>query len=265
MLGLSVTATDVKLKNKDIVLVRGTQEVSQSIRWTKFKERALEKDKELVTISGDNIPFLEIDQTSEEYDAQSERIRQMGSAMLSQDVFILDANSGCGWQSLFESIPHSESSVYLYKLSNAANYIGRWNMPWHEGSIGEYYAREFHGRWGKNDALVFAVQDTRCHSAQEGTIADIRAIENVITVGGSTGGTAGPGGSTNSHLRLPNTGLHVQLGASLSITAGYTEEGYCIEPDIWVNPTDAVDAIYRLCEFYGIENTANTSVLDKYK
>ena len=266
MLGLSVTEADTRLKNRNIVLVRGTQEVSQSIKWTKFRERKWEADQELVTVSGNNIPFLEIDQTSEEYDAQNERIRQMGPDLLSQDVFILDANTGSGWQSLFASIRHSKSAIYLYKLSNVADYIGLWNMPWDAGNtFGEYHNRVYLGRWGENDTLVFAVQDVLCYSAQESTIADIRAIENVITVGGSTGGTAGPGGSTNSHLHLPNTGLHVQLGASLSITAGYTEEGYCIEPDIWVNPTDAVDAVYRLCEFYGIENTADTSVLDKYK
>ena len=48
------------------------------------------------------------------------------------------------------------------------------------------------------------------------------------------------------------------------IDPGYTEDGHCFDPDIWIDPDDAVDAIYRMCQFYGISNTADTAALDKY-
>ena len=85
-----------------------------------------------------------------------------------------------------------------------------------------------------------------------------------MLVGGSTGGTAGPSGGTNQQMFLPRTGLPVHFGASLMIDPGYTEDGYCFDPDIWIDPDDAVDAIYRMCQFYGISNTADTAALDKY-
>lgn len=269
MLGLSVTATDKRLNIAEITLVRGTNVVEAPILWRSFVRRAWETINETINIR-EGIPFLEIDfkeegpNASDDYDAQQERVRQMGRDVLTQDVLVMDANSGCGWQSLFESISHRATSLWLYKLSYAAEYLGRWNMPWNRGTYGEYVVNHFEGCWGENDTLIFAVQDASNYSASEDSIAELRSIENVITVGGNTGGTAGPGSSTNQHMTLPQTGLFVQFGASLSVDGYYSEDGYCIDPDIWVNPTEAVDAIYRLCDFYGIKNTADTSILDKY-
>jgi len=270
MLVLTVTVDDTRLESKEITLCRGQRKVRNSIVWREFERRPNKPVEEVVTLKN-NIPLLEINfnlngaTSSNEQDAQQERVRQMGTAMLSQEVFLLDANSGCGWQSLFESIKHEEQSLFLYKLSKTAEYLGRSNMPWNQGKLGEYVTRYRMGKWGRNDTLVFAVQDNNNYSAPEGTIADIRTIENVVLVGGSTGGTAGPSGATNQHMVLPNTGLFVNFGATLSISPGYTEEGYCFEPDIWVNPVDAADAIYRLCEFYDITNRADMSILSKYQ
>lgn len=270
MLGLTVTVDDARLEGKEITLCRGQRKVHNSIVWREFAWRPNKPVEEVVTLKN-NIPLLEINfnlpssRSDDEQEAQQERVRQMGKAMLSQEVFLLNANSSCGWQSLFDSIDHEEQELSLYKLSKTAKYLGRTNMPWNQGRLGEYMIRYNKGNWGKNDTLVFAVQDSHNYSSAEGTIADLRAIENIILVGGSTGGTAGPGGSTNQHMVLPDTGLFVHFGATLSINPGYTEEGYCFEPDIWVNPIDAADAIYRLCEFYGITNHANTSVLSKYQ
>jgi hypothetical protein len=177
---------------------------------------------------------------------------------------ILNLNSGCGWQSLFESIDHQIHELTMFKLSKTAEQLGRWNMPWQEGDYGEYVVRYFNGKWGKNDTLVFAVQDRNNYSASESTISDLLSIENVVLVGGSTGGTAGPSGATNQYMVLPKTGLYVSFGASLIINPGYTEDGYCFDPDIWIDPNDAVDAIYRMCQFYGISNGADSSILTKY-
>lgn len=271
MLGLTVTVDDARLESKEITLFCGERKVRNPIVWREFEQRSDYSLNETVTVTN-GIPLLEskvipglpIDDGEYE-ELQQERLRQMGRALLSQDVVILDLNSGCGWQSLFDSVDHEVHSLGLYKLSKTAEHLGRTNMPWNQGNVGEYVIRYFEGQWGRNDTLVFAVQDNNNYSAAEDTIADIRTIENVVLVGGSTGGTAGPSGATNQHMVLPNTGLFVHFGATLSISPGYTEEGYCFEPDIWVNPVDAADAIYRLCEFYDITNRADMSILSKYQ
>lgn len=270
MLCLATTVNDPRLVTTEITLARGERKAVMPILWTEFNWRPNDSLTETVSVR-DGIPLIESEAAAlrnyqpEEYDIQQQRLREMGEDILSQDVMVLNLNSGCGWQSLFESIDHQICSIELYKLSNIADYLGRWNMPWKEAAIGQYAVRNFQGRWGNNDTLVFAVQDRCNYSAAETTIADIHSIENIILVGGITGGTAGPGGGTNQAMVLPNTGLFVHFGASLMITSGYTEDGHCFEPDIWVNPTDAVDAIYRLCNYYGISNTADLSVLDQYQ
>ena len=269
MLGLTVPVDDARLTIDEITLCRGERIVNNPIIWTEFSRRADYSLEETVTVK-DGIPLLETahqplhDYSGEDEEVQQNRLRNMGKDILSQDVVILNLNSGCGWQSLFESIDHQIHELTMFKLSKTAEQLGRWNMPWQEGNYGEYVVWYFSGKWGKNDTLVFAVQDQNNFSASENTISDILSIENVVLVGGSTGGTAGPSGGTNQQMVLPKTGLPVHFGASLIINPGYTEDGYSFDPDIWIDPNYAVDAIYRMCQFYGISNGADSSILQKY-
>ena len=270
MLCLATNVDDPRLTFKEITLARGERKAIIPILWTEFDRRSNYSYAETVSIRN-GIPLIESKTVAnrnfppEETDMQQQRLREMGEDVLSQDIVVLNLNSGCGWQSMFESIDHLICSIDLFRLSNTADYLDRWMMPWEDAAIGQYAMYNNPGRWGKNDTLVFAVQDLNNFSAGSSTIADIRAIENIILVGGITGGTAGPSSATNQVMVLPNTGLVVAFGATLFIAPGYAEEGHCFEPDIWVNPTDAVNAIYRLCDYYGIRNTADLSVLEQYQ
>lgn len=269
MLGLTVPVDDARLSIDAITLCRGERIAGIPIVWTEFSARAGYSLEETITVK-DGIPLLETvprplcNYSAEEEEAAQNRLRNMGKDILTQDVVIVNLNGGSGWQSLFESIDHQIHALAMFRLSKTAEQLGRRNMPWQEGNYGEYVIQYFSGKWGENNRLIFAVQDRGNFSAAEDTIADIRSIENVVLVGGSTGGTAGPSGGTNQRMFLPRTGLPVHFGASLMIDPGYTEDGYCFDPDIWIDPDDAVDAIYRMCQFYGISNTADTAVLGKY-
>lgn len=269
LLGLTVPVDDARLSIDAITLCRGERIAGIPIAWTEFSARAGYSLEETITVK-DGIPLLETvprplrNYSGEEEEAAQNRLRNMGKDILTQDVVIVNLNEGCGWQSLFESIDHQVHELQMFRLSKTAEQLGRRNMPWQEGNYGEYVVRYFSGKWGENNKLIFAVQDRGNFSATEDAIADIRSIENVVLVGGSTGGTAGPSGGTNQQMFLPRTGLPVHFGASLMIDPGYTEDGYCFDPDIWIDPDDAVDAIYRMCQFYGISNTADTAVLGKY-
>lgn len=269
MLGLTVPVDDARLSIDAITLCRGERIAGIPIVWTEFSARAGYSLEETITVK-DGIPLLETvprplcNYSAEEEEAAQNRLRNMGKDILTQDVVIVNLNGGSGWQSLFESIDHQIHALAMFRLSKTAEQLGRRNMPWQEGNYGEYVIQYFSGKWGENNRLIFAVQDRGNFSAAEDTIADIRSIENVVLVGGSTGGTAGPSGGTNQRMFLPRTGLLVHFGASLMIDPGYTEDGYCFDPDIWIDPDDAVDAIYRMCQFYGISNTADTAALGKY-
>lgn len=253
----------------DITLCRGERAVTLPIVWEMYLQRQTGNIGISEKISTkDNIPLLSVlfgtPTADTDYDDQAERLRVMGEDFLCQDVFIYDFVSGSGCQSLFDSIDHHNVELSLYRFSNLASDLGRWNMPWDLAERGEYGVRYFKGEWGTNDTLVFTVQDKTNFSSASLSIANIRAIENSLTIGGSTGGTVGPGSATNQGMVLYNTGLFVEFGATLQIVAGYTEDGYCIEPDIWCEPKEAAEAAYRICRFYGIENTADTSTLAQY-
>lgn len=261
MLCISVPKNDKRLSIDRIILTRGEKSEAFDIKWISFSRREENDISEIIT-EKNNIPLLTVRFADYDEESQGERIQKLGKDMLAQDVFIYDAFSGCGFQALFdEYITYKPSDLDMYKLSDTADFLGRWNMPWDSANVGEYFSRITYPKWGENDTLIFAVQDKGNFSAAEDSIADMRSIENIIFIGGSTGGTAGPSGGTNQHMVLPETGLFIHFGASLMISSGYNEKTFAFDPDIWYEPTESAEAAYRICEFYGIENTGALSAL----
>ena len=107
------------------------------------------------------------------------------------------------------------------------------------------------GCWVEREGITFLLTDAATASAGEDVLLDLHTVENTLVVGINTGGCfLVPGNST---YYLPNTGLPVFFGTGLMFhetmenrdTVGYA-------PDLWVNPPDAMEAVARMCEYYGL-------------
>ncbi|MPM95105.1 hypothetical protein SDC9_142256 [bioreactor metagenome] len=98
-------------------------------------------------------------------------------------------------------------------------------------------------------------------SSGEDFVCYLRTVDNVIFVGSNTRG-GHICGNVCYHLYLPNSGLKIGFGTSLGFAETMENtDGIGIMPDLWVNPDDAMDAVMRLIDHYGLnsEQTAASS------
>ena len=58
--------------------------------------------------------------------------------------------------------------------------------------------------------------------------------------------------TNNQTYYLPNSGLAIQFGTGLTLFSEENADGYGFTPDLWVPPEDALDAVARVCEHYGL-------------
>lgn len=112
------------------------------------------------------------------------------------------------------------------------------------------------GAWAERSGPVFVLQDKGTASAGEATVLRFHVAADTLTVGGPTLGcylTA-----NNIDLYLPHSGLHCSIGTGLiSNETNENREGVGFLPDLWVDPTEALEAVERLIEYYGLNSAIN--------
>jgi len=85
----------------------------------------------------------------------------------------------------------------------------------------------------------------QCGSAGERALCYARSVDNVIVIGSNSDGDMVCGNVSN--YCLPYSGNTFYFGSSLSFSYGLENmDDTGIEPDIWCNPADALDAAYKL-------------------
>ena len=129
--------------------------------------------------------------------------------------------------------------------------IGCYFLDYPDEAMGTWQVSSRPGRWVEREGLTFLLTDAATASAGEDVLLDLHTVENTLVVGVNTGGCSLV--PDNFTCYLPNTGLPIFFGTGLGFyetmenrdTVGYA-------PDLWVNPPDALDAVARMCEYYGL-------------
>ncbi len=107
------------------------------------------------------------------------------------------------------------------------------------------------GAWAERSGPVFVLQDKGTASAGEAAVLCFHVAADALTVGGPTCGcylTA-----NNIDLYLPHSGLHCRVGTGLIFNeTGANQDGIGLLPDLWVEPTRAMELTQKLIEFYGL-------------
>ena len=109
------------------------------------------------------------------------------------------------------------------------------------------------GAWAERSGPVFVLQDKGTGSAGEATVLRFHAAADTLTVGGLTCGAYLAG--NNIDLYLPHSGLHCRIGTSLIANeTNENRDGVGYLPDLWVEPSTALDAVKRLIDYYGLNS-----------
>lgn len=172
-------------------------------------------------------------------------------------VFVIDLRGNIGGQPVFArrwfegytgtvASPRQSILIRWSPLNGFLEAMG-YQVP---DAPGETVCQETEGVWVENESIVFCLTDRATVSAGEWFVRDLSSMEHVVFVGSSTGGASLM--TNNQTYHLPNSGLAVQFGTGLTLFSEENTDGYGFAPDLWVPPKDALDAVIRLSDHYGL-------------
>ena len=117
--------------------------------------------------------------------------------------------------------------------------------------MGTYRASSSPATWVERSGPVFVLQDKGVASSGESAVKNFRTAADTLFVGGPTAGMALV--PNNCRFYLPHSGLFCYFGTGLGLYgAGENRDGVGYLPDLWVEPSKALDAVKRLIEYYGL-------------
>lgn len=118
-------------------------------------------------------------------------------------------------------------------------------------SDGTWLAQTMQGIYQANDTLLFVLMDYTVASSGEDMVAYLQTLDGTAFVGTNTAGCNLTGNV--GFYYLPHSGLQVSFGQAITLRPGFENidaTGY--QPDFWVNPADALDAVLALIESEGL-------------
>ncbi len=117
--------------------------------------------------------------------------------------------------------------------------------------MGTYRVYSQTGVWVERTGPVFVLQDKGVASSGESVVEIFKTAADTLFVGGPTTGCALT--PNNWRFFLPHSGLKCYFGTGLGLYgAGENRDGVGYLPDLWVEPSKALDAVKRLIEYYGL-------------
>lgn len=179
-----------------------------------------------------------------------------GTSYKEEPLFVLDLRGNIGgndvyarsWLKKVCNKPFSEKVIWSIKLSN---YYSVVNGNFVNSHGGVWRTARSDGTPWETDNLIFVLIDDNTGSSGETFTNMLGMGKRVVLVGTNTMGCLNFGNAYS--LYLPNSGIELQFGANCFFYQSLEKtEGVGYSPDLWVEPEDSLDAVVRLCNYYGL-------------
>lgn len=205
------------------------------------------------------LTFLTCRSMSGDFWQELSEFAKSGGEYQELDAFVIDLRGNSGgtpyywrkWLAGFLGKAPEGGETLAIRWPDTAGSFGSlgYNPP---DTPGHYAIYESGGRWQENDRTIFCLTDGQTASAAEWFEDSLRALGHVVFVGSNTRGMMLVGG--NYTYYLPNSGLSLYFGTGLYLPK--TEEnldGSGWQPDLWVEPTRAAEAVVAMWNYYSAE------------
>lgn len=171
-------------------------------------------------------------------------------------IFDLRGNGGgsdrhiIGWFQDWAGTSNPTRGAYAHRYSQlSCRIIGDDYYPAERMGAWGGFRRE--GTWADRSGPVFVLQDKGVASSGETAVQFFRTAADTLMVGGPTLGCALV--PNNLTFYLPHSGLSCYFGTGLSFCeTDENRDGVGFLPDLWVEPTQAMELTQKLIEFYGL-------------
>jgi len=180
-----------------------------------------------------------------------------------EPVLVLDlrghngGNDGLALEWLYRYSGHQPIYSMLFAHLRLNSAVVREMTPWlpsaPSGSQPEWTLFETPSRREiiPNDRLVIVLTCNSIGSAGDTFVGYMRQMENVLIVGVNTRGVLVTGNV--AEVVLPYSRFSVHFGVSLNIRPDLSQfEGVGFAPDLWVDPAESLDRVFRFIERYGL-------------
>ena len=207
------------------------------------------------TVANGQLPVLQL----YTFDGSEEKMDQFaatGTSYKEKPLFVLDLRGNPGgfdgyahsWMKNFCGKEIIEKELWSKKVTTCytAVYGGFVNS---QGGV--WRTSRSDGTLWETDNLIFVLIDDNTSSSGESFTNMLTLGKQVILVGTNTNGCLNFGNAYE--LYLPNSGIELRFGANMCFYQSLEHtDGIGYSPDLWVEPEDSLDAVVRLCNYYGL-------------
>ena len=195
-----------------------------------------------------------------------ERLASSGGKVSDAPVLVVDLRGNDGgsdnyasaWFRGYTGVPPQEKRLWAQRCSPAFLAYCESDSQY-EGDLGPF--RERLGDWYgiaprdmvqvDGNGICFVLADRGTASAGEDFIQYFRTMDQAVIVGSNTYGAMLCGNVCVFYL--PHSGVPIQFGTGLSFTDSLeNRDRVGLQPDLWVPPEDALDAVLRMRSYYGL-------------
>lgn len=185
-----------------------------------------------------------------------EKFAATGSSYKKKPLFVLDLRGNSGgndgyallWLKNLCGRRVTEKKFWSKRLSNFTAVVHGESV---DSNSGKWRFVQSDGTPWETDNLIFVLVDGNTASSGESFANMLTLGKRVVLVGTNTMGCLNFGNI--GQLYLPNSGISLVFGANCSFFQSLEKtEGIGYFPDLWVEPEDSLDAVVRLCNYYGL-------------
>lgn len=240
----------------------------QSLEWKKAENLPIDESVAFLEQEVEGIPLMKSRSMMEssyypEQKEQLERLSICGAEYREKPLFCFDVRANSGGYSNYSMewfrgfsghYPElrgvsAKKNSDLFRESNRRNSENTGNQLPTYPPYGQWSIYESVGSWVGHEGVIFVLLDGGTASAGEEVVQDMETVENVVFVGSNTRGCYTI--TSNIECYLPHSGLRIYLGQGLHLSGdAINHDGTGKLPDLWVNPTDALDRVTALCKYY---------------
>lgn len=203
----------------------------------------------------DGLTFLTCQSMDTYFQEPLSTFAQSGAEYQTLDSFVIDLRGNQGgspyyWREWLTGFlgqkPQGRETIAIRwpDTSGFYGYLG-YTTP---KTPGCYTINSSDGLWNENNKTIFCLIDGQTASAAEWFVEYLHTLGHVVFVGSNTRGMMLLGG--NFTYYLPNSGLDMFFGTGLHLYQGGDNlDGVGQQPDLWVNPKDAADAVLNMWKY----------------
>ena len=193
------------------------------------------------------------------FDGEHERMTEFattGTSYKEEPLFVLDLRGNLGgndgyahsWLKNFCGKDVIEKELWSTKVSTCYT-VAKGGFVNSNGGV--WRSSRSDGTLWETDNLIFVLIDNNTASSGESFTNMLTLGKRVVLVGTNTMGALNFGNV--NELYLPNSGIKLRFGTNCCFYQSLEQtEGIGYSPDLWVEPGDSLDAVVRLCNYYGL-------------